>query len=78
MNSVLDIEKQVLSLPKLQREQVAVAAWDSLVDDPTASCDPDIDPEGIQMASERDAEIESGLVKTISHEEFLRRTGGNE
>jgi len=67
-----DLEKEVLSLPPSEREGIALAAWQSLETDPPA----ELDPEGIALASARDAEIESGEVQPISHEEFLRRTGG--
>jgi len=65
-----------MSLPAAERERLATAAWESLVNDPKAAGNRDIDPEGIQVASQRDDEIESGKVQPIDHAEFLRRTGG--
>ena len=53
-----------------------MAAWESLVSDPKAASNRKIDPEGIQLAVQRNAEIESGKVQPIDHAEFLRRTGG--
>lgn len=76
MNSVLELEKQILSLPAGERERIATLTWDSLIEDPGGTANRDIDPEGIVLASQRDLEIEAGLVKTISHDEFIKRTGG--
>jgi hypothetical protein len=33
-----------------------------------------LDPEGIELAMERDQQLDSGSVNAISHTEFLRRT----
>ena len=76
MNTVIDLEKEILALPPAERERLATLAWESLVGDPSAPGDHNIDPEGIEVAAQRDAEIESGQVQPISHAEFLRRTGG--
>ncbi len=67
-----DLEKKVLSLSPSERERIALAAWQSLDSDPPV----ELDPGGIELASARDAEIETGKVQPVSHEEFLRRTGG--
>lgn len=72
MTARTDLEKQVLSLSPVEREQIALAAWQSLDSDPPA----DLDPQGIDLAVARDDELESGVAQPISHEEFLRRTGG--
>jgi hypothetical protein len=76
MNTIIELEKEILALPPAERERIATAAWESLVGDPNAAGDHDIDPEGIEMAAQRDAEIESGHVQPIEHAEFVRRTGG--
>ncbi|MDQ3775969.1 MAG: addiction module protein [Pseudomonadota bacterium] len=76
MNTVIDLEKEILALPPAKRERLATLAWESLVGDPSAPGDDNIDPEGIEIAAQRDAEIESGQVHPIDHAEFLRRTGG--
>ena len=52
-----------------------MVAWESLVSDPKAASNREIDPEGIQLAAQRDAEFESGKVQPIGHAEFMRRTG---
>lgn len=76
MNTVIDLEMEILALPAAERERLATVAWDSLVGDPGAAGDRNIDPEGIEIAAQRDAEIESGQVQPLGHDEFLRRTGG--
>jgi len=78
MSSITDLEKEVLALPAAEREQLATAAWESLVGDPGALSDPGIDPEGIEIALQRDAELDSGAIQAIGHTEFVRRTGGSD
>jgi len=77
MSTITELEKEVLALPPTERERLATAAWESLVSYPDALCDPRIDPEGVDIAMARDAEIESGAIQAISHAEFMARTGGN-
>lgn len=72
-----DLEKEILAFPPAERERLATMAWESLVADPSAASDHKIDPEGIEIAVQRDGEIESGQVQPIGHSEFLRRTGGS-
>ena len=76
MSKIVELEKEILALPAVERERIAIAAWESLLSDPEAASNREIDPEGIQLAEQRDEEIESGKVKAIDHAEFLRRTGG--
>ena len=68
------LEREVLALPLTERAHLALAAWESLVADPAFAADRALDPEGLRVAAARDRDIESGKVKPISHEEFLRRT----
>lgn len=75
MNATLELEKQILALPAVERERLATLTWESLFNDPGIAGDREIDPEGIEIAVERNAEIESGKVKPIGHAEFLRLTG---
>lgn len=72
---MVQLEKQILALSPSEREQLAAFAWESLVADPTASGNREIDAEGLKTAAERDAEIEKGRVQPIDHAEFLRATG---
>jgi hypothetical protein len=75
MRAITELEKEILALSPIERERLAMVAWESLVSDPNAAGNPAIDPEGIHLATQRDAEIESGKVQSIDHTEFLRRTG---
>ena len=68
------LEREVLALPPTERAHLVLAAWESLVADPAFATDRTLDPEGLKVAAARDQDIESGKVKAISHEEFLRRT----
>lgn len=70
------IEKAMLSLPPAERAQVAMAAWDSLELDGDFGANPAFDPEGLALARKRDTEIESGASAPLSHEDFLKLTGG--
>ena len=51
MNTVIDLEKEILALPAAERERLATAAWESLVGDPSVDGDRNIDPEGIEIGS---------------------------
>ena len=75
MNMIVGLEKQILALSAVEREKLATLTWESLVDDPSVAGNRNIDPEGIEIAAQRDAEIETGVVQSIGHDEFLRRTG---
>lgn len=74
MSNLERLKAEVLGLPPKQRENLAFAAWESLGREPSWLGDPNVDPEGIAVAIERDYEIDSGESAAIDHEEFLRRT----
>ena len=76
MNNLAQLELAVLSLPPAERAALALLAWESLANDPAFAADQHFDPVGVDIAAERDREIESGLVETLTHEEFRRRTSG--
>ncbi|MCA1602705.1 MAG: hypothetical protein LC776_14040 [Acidobacteria bacterium] len=76
MTTFIDLEKEILALPPAERERLATVAWESLVGDRSAAGDRNTDPEGIVIAAQRDADIESGQDQPIGHAEFLRRTSG--
>lgn len=76
MSNLAELEKEVLNLPPQQRERLVLAAWESLEPSSAALTDSAIDPEGLEIAIDRDKQIESGSVQTISHSEFMQRTGG--
>jgi hypothetical protein len=75
MSTLPELERQILALPPAERARLASLAWESFVGDPDVAGDRAIDPEGIAIALQRDAEAESGRVQLISRAEFLRRTG---
>ena len=72
-----DIEEMILTLSASERERLAVSVWESLVSDPDAAGDPDIDREGIETAAARDVEINDGQVSALDSKEFRRLTGGS-
>ena len=76
MSTLIELEKEILALSPAERERLATIAWESLLSDPDAAGNAAIDPEGIQLAAQRNADVESGKVKPIDHAEFRRRTGG--
>ena len=67
------LEAELLRLPPRERERLALAAWASLEEATVWLTDPQTDREGIALARERDAAIESGAVSPLTHEEFRRR-----
>jgi hypothetical protein len=73
MITVDRLEAALLRLPPRDRERMALTAWESLDRAETWLSNPGTDPEGIASAFGRDAEIESGSVTPLSHEEFLWR-----
>jgi hypothetical protein len=74
MKSTAQLEEEVLSLPPEERAHLALAAWESLEADPAFASDRTFDPEGVELALERDAEIEAGSAQPLSHAEFRQRT----
>ena len=74
MSTTDQLEAELLRLPPHDRERLALAAWESLEKATAWLSDPNTDREGIDLARERDAEIESGQATALSHEEFRRRT----
>ena len=74
MADIAQIEKDLLSLSPPEREQLAVKAWESLVNDDDAASDPNIDPAGLELACFRDADLDEGKVTAIN--KFRRETGG--
>jgi len=76
MTDTTQLERVLLNLPALERERLALAAWESLEHDAEFTAGRGTDPEGVALALARDAEIESGSVEPLTHEQFLQRTGG--
>lgn len=65
--SIAELTDKVLALPFEEKEELVQVLLDSMEDQ-----DSDLTEEDIQIALQRDREIEEGLVKPISHEEFLK------
>ena len=76
MGTTDQLEAELLRLPPRDRERLALAAWESLEKATAWLADPNTDREGIALAHECDAEIESGQVTPVGHEEFRGRTRG--
>lgn len=74
MKSTTQLEKAILSLPPEERAHLALAAWESLESDTVFAADHNFDADGLRIAAERDREIESGAVKSLTQEEFRIRT----
>ena len=74
MRASTELEEETLALSRRARTP-RDDAWETLIRDSNGAGNRDIDPEGIQLAGQRDAEIVSGRVRPIDHAEFLRRTG---
>jgi hypothetical protein len=60
MNTVSELEKVILALSPFEREHIATLERDSLAENRDAAGDGSIDSEGIEIAAQRDAAIESG------------------
>jgi len=78
MSTTDQLEAELLRLPPSDRERLALAVWESLEGATAWLADPNTDREGIAVARERDAEIESGQVAALNHEEFRQRTRGTD
>ena len=77
MNTTADLERQLLGLPPADRARLLIRAWESLVDDPAVAADPEIDPQGLRVALERDADLKNGRAESINDAEFRRRTSAD-
>lgn len=74
MSTADQLEAEIMTLPPRDRERLALAAWASLEKATAWLADPQTDREGIAIAEERNASIESGQTVPISLDEFRRRT----
>ena len=77
MSTTADLERQLLGLPPADRARLLIRAWESLVDDPAVAADPEIDPQGVKVALERDADLKNGRTESIDDTEFRRRTSND-
>ncbi len=78
MSDIAKIEEELLRLSPRERERLALKAWESLVTDEQAVADSQIDPDGVELAESRDAELDGGNVEALDEGEFRRRTDGSE
>jgi hypothetical protein len=74
MSDLSKLQKDLLRLPANEREELALSAWNSLGRGSDPAINAQLDPQGIELAMERDQQLDSGSVNSISHTEFLRRT----
>ena len=74
MSNLSKLQKDLLRLPANEREELALSAWNSLGRGSDPAINAKLDPEGIELAMERDQQLDSGSINPISHTEFLRRT----
>jgi len=65
--SIAELTDKALALPFEEKEELVQILLDSM-----EGQDTDLSQEDIAVALQRNREIEEGLVKPISHEEFLK------
>lgn len=70
--NVDELAPEALKLPIRERAILAAFLWESL-DDPYAKVEELDDEEALALAEKRDAEIESGAVKPLTHAELMSR-----
>jgi len=70
--SIDQIAAEALRLPPKERALLAESLWESLQDPYEARTDMD-DAAALELALERDRQIESGEVESISHDELMAR-----
>jgi putative addiction module component (TIGR02574 family) len=70
-----EIAPEALKLPPRERALLAASLWESIGDPNDLAADLD-DEEAINLALTRDAEIESGQVKAMSHTDLMNRLRG--
>ena len=70
--SIDQIAPEALRLPARERALLAASLWES-IEDPFELAVARDDEDAIELAMERDAELESGTVKSMSHEELMQR-----
>ena len=70
-----EIVPEALKLAPRERALLAASLWESIGDPYHLAADLD-DEEAINLALTRDAEIESGQVKALSHKELMDRLRG--
>ncbi len=70
--SIEQIAAEALRLPPKERAMLAQSLWESLVDPFKIPAWTD-DAETIALATERDRQLETGVVQPVTHEEMMSR-----
>ena len=66
------IAPEALRLPPRERALLAASLWES-IGDPDLAVDGLSDDEAVELAIQRDAEIEAGTVVPLTHQELMQR-----
>jgi hypothetical protein len=74
MSNLSKLQEDLLMLPANEREELALSAWNSLGRGSDPAINAQLDPEGIEVAKQRDQQLDSESVNPISQTEFQRRT----
>jgi hypothetical protein len=74
MSNLSKLQEDLLRLPANEREELALSAWQSLGRGSDPAINAKLDPEGVELAKERDQQLDSGSVNPISQTDFQRRT----
>jgi putative addiction module component (TIGR02574 family) len=69
--NVIELTNQALSLPVAERAQLAQKLWESLpdIDEPVS---PDEEAQALELARRRDADLASGKVQGIPHDQVMQ------
>jgi len=70
--SIDQIAPEALKLPARERALLAASLWESIEDPFELAVDFD-DDAALHLAEERDQEIETGKVTTVSHQDLMTR-----
>ena len=70
--SIDQIAREALKLPARERALLAASLWESIEDPFELAVDFDNDA-ALNLAEERDQEIETGKVTTVSHQDLMMR-----
>ena len=69
--NVIELTNQALSLPVAERVQLAQKLWESLPET-DASVPPQEEAQALELARRRDAELASGKVQGIPHDQVMQ------
>jgi putative addiction module component (TIGR02574 family) len=73
--SIDQIAPEALRLPPRERALLAASLWES-IEDPYILESDRSDENALNLALARDAELESGAVKPLPHDELMKRLRG--